>query len=116
MRHLHKGRKFGLKKGRRRAFLRILANNLISRGRITTTEARAKEIKTVVERYVTYGKKQNLAGLKLLLKYLPKKSAYKVYHELAPRYAERKGGYLRVLKMASRRKNDGSKMARIEFV
>lgn len=116
MRHLHKGRKFGLKTGRRRSFLRILANNLISHEHITTTEARAKEIKGIVERYVTYGKKQNLAGMKLLLKYLPKKSAYKVYHELAPRYAKRNGGYLRVMKTASVRKNDGSKMAKIEFV
>ena len=116
MRHLHKGRKFGLKTGRRKSFLKILASNLISHEHVVTTEARAKEIKSIVERYVTYGKQQNLAGMKLLLKYRPKKSAYKVYHELAPRYKDRKGGYLRVLKLAAPRKNDGSKMAKIEFV
>ncbi len=116
MRHLHKGRKFGLKTGRRKSFLKILANNLVSHEHIVTTEARAKEIKSLVERYVTYGKKQDLAGMKLLLKYLPKKSAYKIYHEIAPRYAGRKGGYLRILKIAAPRKNDGSKMAKIEFV
>ncbi|MGC9603343.1 MAG: 50S ribosomal protein L17 [Minisyncoccia bacterium] len=116
MRHAHKGRKFGLKTGRRRSFLRVLSNNLISHGRISTTEARAKELRTVVERYVTYGKQQNLAGLKLLLKNLPKTAAYKVYHEIAPKYKDRKGGYTRVIKKAVPRKHDGSKMATIEFV
>ncbi|MGC9611234.1 MAG: 50S ribosomal protein L17 [Minisyncoccia bacterium] len=116
MKHAHKGRKFGLKTGQRRSFLRILSNNLISHGRIKTTEARAKELKTIVERYVTYGKKQNLSGLKLLLQKLPKAAAFKVYHEIAPRYKDRKGGYTRVIKQAVPRKHDGSKMATIEFV
>lgn len=116
MRHLNKGRKFGLKKGRRRSFLKVLAANLVSHERIVTTEARAKEIRSVVERYVTYGKKQDLAGLRLLLKALPKKSAYKVWNELAPRYKDRRGGYLRITKLAKPRKHDASKMAVIEFV
>ncbi len=116
MRHMHKGRKFGLKKGPRRSFLRILANNLVSHEKITTTEARAKELKGIVERYITYGKQQNLAGMKLLLEKLPKAAAYKVYHEIAPRYKERKGGYTRVVKTVTPRKHDGSKMAVIEFV
>lgn len=116
MRHLNKGRKFGLKKGPRRAFLRILANNLIRQERIRTTEARAKEIRTLAERCVTYGKKQNLAGMKLLLETIPKAAAYKVYHELAPRYAERKGGYTKIVKQAVSRKHDGSKMVTIEFI
>lgn len=112
MKHLKEGRKFGRKKGQRRAFLKILANNLISHGSILTTEARAKEIKKKVERYISYGKKQNLAGLRLLLKYLPKKAAYKVFNELAPRYKERKGGYVRIVKLAQARKNDGAKMSK----
>ena len=113
---MHKGRKFGLKKGPRRSFLRILANNLVSHEKITTTEARAKELKGIVERYITYGKQQNLVGMKLLLEKLPKAAAYKVYHEIAPRYKERKGGYTRVVKTVTPRKHDGSKMAIIEFV
>ncbi len=116
MRHAHKGRKFGLKTGPRRSFLRILANNLISHEKIKTTEARAKELKGIVDRYVTYGKRQNLAGLKMLLEKLPKAAAYKVYHEIAPRYKDRKGGYTRVIKTAVPRKHDGSKMAVIQFV
>jgi large subunit ribosomal protein L17 len=116
MRHKKEGRKFGRKRGQRKAFLKSLAHNLISHEKITTTEARAKEIRKFVERLITYGKKQNLTGLRLLLKYLPKKSAYKVYNEIAPRYLERKGGYVRIIKFAKRRKNDGSKMVQIEFV
>lgn len=116
MKHLKKGRKFGRKKGQRKAFLKILASNLISKENILTTEARAKEIKKKVERYITYGKKQNLAGLRLLLKYLPKKAAYKVFNELALRYKDRKGGYLKITKLSKTRKNDGSRLARINFV
>lgn len=116
MRHLNKGRKFHRKKSERRAFLKNLAGGLILKGRIETTEARAKEMKTSVEKLVTLAKKQNLASLRLLMARLPKKSAQKLYHEIAPRYAERKGGYLRVIKTASRRVKDGAKKAVVEFV
>ncbi len=116
MRHLNKGKKFGLKKGPRRAFLRLLANNLIMKERIRTTETRAKEVKRFVERMVTHGKKQNVASLRLLMSRLSKQAAYKVYHDLAPRYKDRKGGYTRVVKHMSVRKHDASKMATIEFV
>ena len=116
MRHQHRGRKFGLKKGPRKAFLKGLAANLIQHGRITTTEARAKELRMVIERLVTHGKKQNVAALRLLAGRLPKRSAYKLYHDIAPRYLERKGGYTRIIKIAKPRAHDASHMARIEFV
>ncbi|MDO8556942.1 MAG: 50S ribosomal protein L17 [Candidatus Jorgensenbacteria bacterium] len=116
MRHLARGKKFGLKRGPRRAFMRILVNNLVSHGKITTTETRAKEIRKFAERMVTYGKQKNLAGLRLLLQHLPKSAAYKVYNEIAPRYAERKGGYTRIIKQAKPRVHDASKMATIQFV
>lgn len=116
MRHLNKGKKFGLKKGPRKAFLRLLANNLIMKERIKTTEARAKEIKRFVERMITHGKKQTPASLRFLMSKLSKQAAYKVYHDLAPRYKDRKGGYTRVEKHMSVRKHDASKMATIEFV
>jgi large subunit ribosomal protein L17 len=116
MKHLNKGRKFGLKRGQRKSFLKILSNNLIMREKITTTEARAKELKKIVEKHITLGKKQTLASFRLLASRLPKQAAYKIYHELAPRYATRKGGYTRVIKQSKARVNDGSKMARIEFV
>ncbi|MFH1162199.1 MAG: 50S ribosomal protein L17 [Candidatus Jorgensenbacteria bacterium] len=116
MRHLKKGRKFGLTRGKRKAFLRNLVQNLIRHERITTTEARAKELRGVVEKLITHGKRQNLAALRLLIQKLPRAAAYKVYHELAPRYASRRGGYTRVLKQTRVRKHDGSHMATIEFV
>jgi large subunit ribosomal protein L17 len=116
VRHGNQGRKFGRERGPRKAFLRNLAGQLVVRERIVTTEARAKELRMVVERFVTHGKKQNLAALRFLTKKLPKAAAYKVYHELAPRYASRAGGYLRVVKRARARKSDAAKMASVEFV
>ena len=116
MRHLNKTKKFGLKRGPRKAFLKILANNLIQREKITTTEARAKAIRSIVERFVTYGKRQDVVSLRLLISKLPKAAAYKIYHEIAPRYKDRKGGYVRVIKQAKRRVHDASKMAIVEFV
>lgn len=116
MRHGKKTKKFGLKTGPRRSFFRILANNLIQHEHIVTTEARAKALKSKVERLISHGKKQNISGLRLLLKQLPKTAAYKVYHEIAPRYIERKGGYTRIIKLSKPRKNDASKMVRLELV
>ena len=116
MRHLQKGRKFGLKTGKRRSFVRILIHNLIMKGSIKTTEARAKEIRPRVERLVTLAKKNDLAALKLLTQRIPKSSAYKLYHEIAPRYKSRQGGYLRIKKTASTRVRDGVSQVIIDFV
>ena len=116
MKHLKKGRKFGLMKGKRNAFLRILMRNLIMEGRILTTEARAKEIRPRVEKLVTIAGKGDLQALRLLMKRLPKDAAYKLFHEVGPRYVERNGGYLRIRKSAQVRKRDAAKQAFIEFV
>lgn len=116
MRHANKGRKFGRKRGPRRLFLRGLAANLVLHGKMVTTEARAKEIRPVVEKLVTLGKRQTVPALRLLMQRLPKTAAYKVYHELGPKYAERRGGYLRIVKRAAMRKHDAAKMATIEFI
>ncbi|KKT91154.1 MAG: 50S ribosomal protein L17 [Candidatus Jorgensenbacteria bacterium GW2011_GWA2_45_13] len=116
MRHLKKGKKFGLKKGQRRAFMKILANNLVMKEKIRTTEVRAKALRPEVERMVTHAKKRNVAALRMLMEKLPKEAAYKLYHEIAPRYDDRKGGYTRIVKHLKLRKNDASKMATISFV
>ncbi len=116
MRHLAKGRKLGLTRGKRKSFLKTLAGNFIKKERIVTTEARAKEIRPLVERFVSYGKRRNLQGLRLLLQKLPKEAAYKIYYEIAPRYENRRGGYVRIVKRAAARRGDGAKMATIEFV
>ena len=117
MRHRKKGKKFHRVTGRRRSFLRNLINNLIRDEQIETTEARAKAIRPLMEKLVTIGKKQNLAARRLLLGRLHNKDIVeKLYGELVPRYQERAGGYLRVVKSAKARKRDGVRTATIEFV
>jgi len=96
--------------------LKNLAANLIIKEKMETTLARAKEIRPIVERLVTIAKKQNLAGLRMLLTELPKKTAQKLFYGIAPRYQSRTGGYLKITKMAKSRKRDGAPMAIIEFV
>lgn len=109
-------RKFNRKKGPRRSFLKGLANNLIMKEKIETTVARAKEIRPMVERMVTVAKKQELSGLRTLLAKLPKQAAQKLFYEIAPRYKERAGGYLRIIKEARSRKRDAASLSIIEFV
>jgi large subunit ribosomal protein L17 len=116
MNHLKAGRKFHRERGQRKALFKGLLNNLILKEKIETTEAKAKEIRPMVEKLITKGKKQNLAALRNLIGQVPKRSAEKLYYELAPRYLERRGGYTRIIKMAEARKNDAAKMAIIEFV
>lgn len=109
-------RKFHRKKGPRRLFIQGLANNLIMKEKIETTIPRAKEVRPVVEKMVTLAKKQQLAGLRLLLSRLPKQAAQKLFYDLAPKYKDRSGGYLRITKEAKSRKRDGAMLAIIEFV
>lgn len=117
MRHLRKGRKFHRKRGQRRSFVGGLAANLIMKEKISTTEARAKEIRGLVEKLVTIAKKQTLGAFRLLRARIRSKSAAeKLYYEIAPRYKERNGGYTRIVKTAKTRKRDSAAMAIIEFV
>jgi large subunit ribosomal protein L17 len=117
MRHRSKGKKFHRVTGRRRSFIRNLANDLIRVGRITTTEIRAKAIRPVVERLVTIAKRQTLTSRRLLLaRTHNEKMAQKLLVELGPRYKERAGGYLRITKLAKARKRDGARTAIVEFV
>ena len=116
MRGTKKGRKFGMLTGKRRAFLRVLSHNLVMQGKIQTTEARAKEIKPQVEKLVTLATKGDVATLRLLIRRVPRDSAYKLFHEIAPRYKTKKGGDLRIRKTTVTRKRDGVKQATIEFV
>ena len=115
MKHLKKNRKFGRTADYRKAFLSNLANSLILKERIKTTEARAKEIRPIIEKMISVAKKETVANRRLLLRKLAIKPVSKLFKELAPRFKERHGGYLRILKIANR-KNDGAKMAFIEFV
>jgi len=109
-------RKFQRTTGRRRAFIKGIAAGLILNGKIMTTEARAKEIRPVVERYVTYAKTGQTAKLRMLQAVLPKKAAMKIFYEIGPKYKNRTGGYLRITKQVNQRMRDAAKMATIEFV
>lgn len=109
-------RKFHRVTGRRRAFRQGIAANLIVRGKITTTVERAKEIRPIVERFMTQAKTGQTAKLRLLQAALPKRAATKLFYEIAPRYKNRTGGYLRITKQSSQRMRDGAQMATIEFV
>jgi large subunit ribosomal protein L17 len=118
MRHRVKGRKFGRKRGQRKAFLKILASNLIMNERIVTTEARAKEIKSKVEKLITLAKRRggDLSSFRHLLKHLSKKAATKVRDDLRVRYQSRYGGYLRIIKTPNYRIRDGARNVILEFV
>ena len=115
MRKRIKQRKFGRKKDQRNAFLKILASNLILNERITTTLARAKEIRPLVEKLITKGVKDNFNTARYLQARISKKAADKVRKELGKKYASRPGGYLRIIKIETNRK-DGAPKAIIEFV
>lgn len=104
-------RKFHRERNQRRAFLKSLAVNLIMKGKIRTTLARAKELKSAVERYVTYGKKKSPE----IRKFLPKAAASKLVKEVALRYKNRSGGYTRIIKLPPRG-GDAAKTAIIEWV
>lgn len=117
MRHHNNVRKFGRDKTQKRALLNSLALNLIIRGRIKTTEPKAKELKPFIEKLVTKAKKKDLVTRKLVISRLANRKAEvkKLFETIAPRYNDKKGGYTRILKLGAR-KSDGSKMAIIEFV
>lgn len=114
MRHRKKEIKFGRKKDTRKAFIRSLVVALIENEHISTTEARAKAIKSKVEKLVSVAKKDTLLSAKQLHSYLPKKTVSKI-KELGKKYKERPGGYTRISKIA-KRSVDRAKMAIIEFV
>ncbi len=117
MKHKIKGKKFGREKDQRKALFRSLVASLIERGRIFTTEAKAKELRPVIEKLITRSQDQSLSTRRLLLSRLGnnEKALEKLVKEIAPKYKDRKGGYTRVLKLPAR-KSDSSKQALIEFV
>lgn len=117
MRHHNNVRKFGRDKTQKRALLNSLALNLIVREKIKTTEPKAKELRPFIEKLITKAKKGDLATRKLIVSKLSnrKTEVKKLFEVLAPKYANKKGGYTRILKLGAR-KSDGAKMAIVEFV
>ncbi|MDT4286678.1 50S ribosomal protein L17 [Staphylococcus haemolyticus] len=119
-------RKLGRTSDQRKAMLRDLATSLIVSERIETTEARAKEVRSVVEKLITLGKKGDLASRRNAAKTLrnveilnedetTQTALQKLFGEIAERYTERQGGYTRILKVGPRR-GDGAESVSIELV
>tara|TARA_Y100000590_G_C14834165_1_gene681343 strand:+ start:52 stop:483 length:432 start_codon:yes stop_codon:yes gene_type:complete len=119
MRHLKKGRKLNRTASHRKALMSNMACSLIKHKHITTTLPKAKEVQKYVERLVTYAKKNNIHGRRLILKKV--KGSYKkdianiLIHDIAPNYENRSGGYTRIIKLGNR-KNDDAKVSILEFV
>jgi len=115
MQHQRKGRKFGMETKVRKAFMKSLAVNLVENEKMKTTEARAKELRPMIEKMTTKAITGTLANRKLVISKIGTGAAKKLFDKIGPKYKDRKGGYTRIIKMP-RRKGDASKMAMIEFV
>lgn len=109
-------RRLGVKSAHRRAILRNASTSLLKNGKIETTEARAKELASVVDKMITLGKKGDLAARRTALAYLNEEDIVtKLFSEIAPKYADRQGGYTRIVRLGHRR-GDAAQMALIELV
>ncbi|HEY5113653.1 MAG TPA: 50S ribosomal protein L17 [Coriobacteriia bacterium] len=129
MRHLKKGRQIGSDAAHGNAILRSLALALLTHERIKTTEMRAKEVRGLVDRIITWGKKGDVHSRRLIIAALGGEKklvnpstgkqdlemSYRVIHDIAPRFADRPGGYTRILKLGPR-KGDNASMVILEFV
>lgn len=116
MRHLKAGRKLGRTSAHRKALFRNMVTSLIVKERIQTTMAKAKELRSHVEKTITLGKKGTLHARRLALRNIHGKEAFtKLFDTLSERYAARNGGYTRILRVGNRR-GDDAPMAIIELV
>ena len=116
MRHKVAGRRLSRPTGHRRSMYRNLVTDLLRYEKITTTEAKAKEVRGLAEKMITLGKEGGLHSLRQALSFtFDKKVTAKVFTELAPRYAERSGGYTRLTKLGPRL-GDGAAMVQLELV
>ena len=109
-------RKLGKTSAQRKAMLRQQVTDLLENGKMETTFYRAKEVQPVVEKMITLGKKGNLAAYSKAMAYITKEDVVqKLFKEVAPKYADRNGGYTRVTRTGPRR-GDAAEMAVIELV
>jgi large subunit ribosomal protein L17 len=129
MRHLKKGKQIGSDAAHGTAILRSLALALLTHERIKTTEMRAKEVRGLVDRIITWGKKGDVHSRRLIIAALGGEKklvnpatgkqdlemSYRVIHDIAPRFAEREGGYTRIMKLGPR-KGDNASMVILELV
>lgn len=109
-------RKLGRPTDQRIAMLRSLTTSFLETGRVQTTVTRAKEVQKLAEKMITLGKKNTLHTRRQALAFITKEDVVtKVFGEIAPKYAERNGGYTRVIKIGPRR-GDAAEMAILELV
>lgn len=109
-------RKLGRPTASRMAMLRAMVTFLLEKGRIETTVTRAKEVRSMTEKMITIAKDTSLANKRMVFSFITKESvAKKLIDEIAPKYAERNGGYTRIIKTGARR-GDAAEMAIIELV
>jgi large subunit ribosomal protein L17 len=116
VRHRKAGRKLGRDAAHRKALYANLAVGLIEHGRIKTTEAKAKEVRPIVEEMITLGKRGDVAAQRHAVAFLrSKEAAHKLFADVAPRFADRPGGYTRIVKIGPR-PGDAAQMAYLELV
>ena len=116
MRHGKTGRRLGRKTSHREAMFRNMVTSLLSFEKITTTDAKAKEIRVVAERMITLGKRGDLHAMRLAASVIREKSVVtKLFTTIAPRYKDRPGGYTRIVKLGIRQ-GDAAPLSLIELV
>lgn len=119
MRHQKKGRKLNRTASHRKALFSNLASSLVIHKKIRTTDAKGKELRSYIERLVTYAKRGDMHGRRLIQKKITGKRGKEIanilIHEIAPAYADRQGGYTRLIKL-NNRKNDNAPVSLIEFI
>ena len=119
MRHQKKGRKLNRTASHRKALFSNLAASLVIHKKIRTTDAKGKELRSYIERLVTYAKRGDVHGRRLIQKRITGKRGKEIanilIHDIAPAYADRHGGYTRLIKL-NNRKNDNAPVTLIEFI
>ncbi|MBN1984299.1 MAG: 50S ribosomal protein L17 [Chitinivibrionales bacterium] len=116
MRHLKRGRRLNRSTSHRKAMLSNLAVSLLDKERVTTTTPKAKEVRGVVERLITYGKKGDLASIRHAAETVRDKAILKkLFSDISPSYKERNGGYTRIIRYMNR-KGDDAQLSIIELV
>jgi len=116
MRHGNSGRRLGRTTSHREAMFRNLVTSFLNHEKITTTDAKAKEIRSVAEKMITLGKRGDLHSLRQAASYIREKSTVtKLFTTIAPRYKDRPGGYTRIVKLGIRQ-GDAAPISLIELV
>jgi large subunit ribosomal protein L17 len=116
MRHLKEGRKLGRTSSHRRALLRNMVSSLLEHEKIETTDAKAKELRKIADKMISWGKRGDVHARRQVLKIIgSKKIVQKLFNTIAPRFEKRKGGYTRILKVR-RRKGDNAPLSIIELI